>query len=435
MKNLILTLIITLPLTLWGQGWEQNYGGNGLEEGFDVHQTSDGGFIVSGKSTSFGGGSYLLKTNSIGSEEWYKIFQQTYTNSAHSNVLVEQTNDGGYIVLTDTSTGTAQKLHLIKTSSLGNISWRKTLLPNVWLSDMPKEIKQTNDGGYIIINDVGAGIDCKTRLIKTQSDGTISWTNDSLSVNLQNECLRLSSVEQTNDGGYIICGNITYPSKMFLIKVNYQGIQQWYKTWGYSGFVTNGTDVNVTNDGGFIISGGTNDTPGNGTDVFLIKTDSLGNEQWNKQYGGTDSGLSTQQTNDGGFIVCGNTYSNPYGEIYVVKTNSQGDSTWTRKFGCNLNGVSAGGYYGHSIQQTNDGGYIICGSISPFFGCSPTENLLLIKIDGNGNLTSLSNIPTSSKKKLRKVVDLLGREIAPKPNTPIIEIYDDGSVEKKLIID
>ena len=62
-------------------------------------------------------------------------------------------------------------------------------------------------------------------------------------------------------------------------------------------------------------------------------------------------------------------------------------------------------------------------------------DVYLIKTDGNGNITSTFNIPTSSNRKLEKVVDVLGRDVNPQPNTPFIKIYDDGSTEKKIVIE
>ena len=114
--------------------------------------------------------------------------------------------------------------------------------------------------------------------------------------------------------------------------------------------------------------------------------------------------------------------------VLLIKTDGNGDSLWTKTFDGQGNGE------GKSIQQTTDGGYIICGNTRTSGGGD--FNVYLIKTDGNGNITSTINIPTpSSNKKLEKVVDILGRETKPQTNTPLFEIYDDGTIEKKMIIE
>ena len=111
----------------------------------------------------------------------------------------------------------------------------------------------------------------------------------------------------------------------------------------------------------------------------------------------------------------------------LIKTDSLGVIEWDTTFG------GVGEDIGSSIEQTNDGGYIICGSTQYFGG---GYHIYLIKTDDNGNVTSTIEIPTpSSNRKLDKVIDLLGRETKPQKNTPFIEIYDDGSTEKKIVIE
>ena len=150
-------------------------------------------------------------------------------------------------------------------------------------------------------------------------------------------------VQQTQDGGYIIAGYTSdycfylgeYQDDVYLIKTEPNGNQQWSKTYPGSADYCSGDDIGFsaqqTSDGGYIIAGETRSYGAGFGDVYLIKTDPNGNKLWQKAVGDTswDFGTSVHQTSDDGFIVAGTTYSETsmgY-DIYLAKVCSDGTSS------------------------------------------------------------------------------------------------------------
>ena len=178
---------------------------------------------------------------------------------------------------------------------------------------------------------------------------------------------RAYSVQQTSDGGYIIAGYTnSYGGggvKVWLIKTDSSGNEAWNQIFGGSSH-DQARSVQQTSDGGYIIAGATDSFGASQQDVRLIKTDSSGNEMWNKTFGGSyyDGAYSVQQTSDGGYTVAG--YTESYGaggsDVWLIKADSSGNETWSKTFG------GLGEDYGRSIQQTLDGGYIIAGGTESY---------------------------------------------------------------------
>lgn len=225
--------------------------------------------------------------------------------------------------------------------------------------DWAYSARQISDGGYIIVGatkSFGAG-ENDILIIKTDSLGDTVWTKIYGGAN--NDCGH--SIHENSDGGFIIAGATASSGAggddVFLIKTNAMGDTIWTKTYG--GLDDDiGHSVQLTSDHGYIIAGGTSSF-GAGEDVWLLKTDSLGDTVWTRTYGGTNSdcAYSVQQTLDGGFIIAGTTASSGAGEgdFWLIKTDHLGDTIWTRTYGGTRNDVA------HAVQQTSDDGYIVAG--------------------------------------------------------------------------
>ena len=354
--------------------WQRTYGGTSNDDGYSVQQTTDGGFIVAGYTNSYGTGNgdvYLVKTNAQGDTLWTKTYGGPSLDWASS---VQQTTDGGYIIAGNTESygAGACDVYLVKTNASGDTLWTRTYGGATY--DEGESVQQTADGGYIIAGNTyssGAGV-CDVYLIKTDAHGETLWTRIYGGYWDQG-----FSVQQTTDGGYIVAGQTWHYYEMdydvYLIKTNAQGDTLWTRTHGGPDYSEGGRSVRQTADGGYIIAGS------GGGNVYLIKTNAQGDTLWTRTYGGPSwgEGHSVQQTSDGGFIVAGYTESFGAGDsnVYLIKTNALGDTVWTRTYG----GPSWD--EGNSVQQTTDGGYIIAGWTSSFGAGG--RDFYLIRTDAN----------------------------------------------------
>jgi len=228
--------------------------------GYSVQQTTDGGYIITGDGY---GGAFLIKTDNAGNKIWDKNL------GGWAGYCVQQTTDGGYILTGETSGSSSNAVWLIKTDSDGNKLWDKTF-EKCELENVGRYVQQTTDGGYIIVGRTAMFGKGSLWLIKTDSDGNKMWDRDFFDG--YGYC-----VQQTNDGGYIISGEIcSFSGSVYLIKTDSAGKEVWHKTFGGFGFFS-GHCVQQTTDGGYIITGISDTLYDDNEDVLLIKTNEYGN--------------------------------------------------------------------------------------------------------------------------------------------------------------
>ena len=380
MKNLIL-LLLCICIYINGNAQthlqaEHSYGGTAVDNAFSIQQTKDGGFIAAGHTKSnngqvhgnHGGNEFdfwVIKLNKNGAIQWQKCLGGTFDETAFS---IQQTSDNGYIVAGEANSKNGQvtgnhgvlDFWVVKLDDTGNLLWQKSLGGSK--DDFATSIQQTKDGGYIV------------------AGGTNS-----------------------NDGDVTNHHGLTIAADYWLVKLDAGGNKQWQKSYGG----TNGDvamSVIQTKDSGYALAGNTTSKNGDVRsvhdtiygDAWIIKTDKLGNIQWQKTYGGSDyeQANSIQQTKDGGYVACGWTRSNNgdvkgnHGnyDFWIIKLDSIGLLKWQRALG------GSNGDLAYSIEQTNDKGYIVAGGTTSTDGQvtglhgTGKEDFWVVKLNIHGNI-------------------------------------------------
>lgn len=282
--------------------WQKCFGGAFYEGTQSFQQTTDGGFIIAGGSNSsdgdvtanYGNADYwIIKLDTAGSIVWQKNFGGSDYEGAYS---VQQTSDGGYIIAGNSSSTNGDitvnhgnnDIWIIKLNSSGSLLWQKSFGGSA--DDYAYSIKQTSDGGYIVAgssNSTDGDITAShgnddAWMIRLNASGNLIWQK--CFGGSQNDYAY--SVSQTNDGGYIMAGYTESTdgdvsgnhgfSDYWIIKMDTAGSLVWQKCLGGS---TNdeARSVEQTSDGGYIVAGGAYSTDGDATinhgsrDVWIVK--------------------------------------------------------------------------------------------------------------------------------------------------------------------
>lgn len=335
--------------------WKKCYGGSNNDKANTIIKTNDGGYLIGGETNSIDGDitgntlpnfglgyNWIVKINQTGTIQWQKFMPVNGETSSSVKTIIE-TSSSSFIITGDTYFPNGGNgygdIYIATVGNDGSYNPIANIIIGGGFNDFVNDMKATNDGGYIIVGNTNS------------SDGFFSDTNNfdssyediwvvKLTSNFTVEWLKLFgggnseqafSVEQTNDGSFIVFGktdssdgDITQNqgnSDYWLLKLDVQGVLVWQKTYGGTGN-DGGYNIKKTNDGGFILAGRSVSTDGDitlnngGWDYWIMKIDSLGNIIWQKCYGGTgtDYAFSMDLTSDGGIIFAGQSWPNVLGE-------------------------------------------------------------------------------------------------------------------------
>jgi len=331
---IITAAILAIPLTSYG--WTKTYGGTERDRGRWIQQADDNGFILTGGTESFSVGQHdiwLIKTDSKGNVVWKK----TYGNEADNwGYVIIQMDDGRYTLL-----GAKPWCWLMRLNSLGDTLWTKEYAGEDTLYCYA--LCETSDGKYVLTGNKSSSTDILLLTVNALGDTLWSRTYDVGGYG--------KSVQETEDGGYIVGGTM-YQGDICLLKVDATGDIIWANSYGDS-LLQRCYSVQKIRDGNFMVVGLTYTPDGGWSDLFLLKLDSRGDTVWTRIYGdvGNDWGWSISETDDGNYMIVGKTS----GDLWLLKVDESGDTLWTRRYG------GDGDDYGRSVQQTKDGGYIVLG--------------------------------------------------------------------------
>lgn len=472
MKKILFLLII--PFLSFGQGWEQiydiselnaEYQYNGNTWMLDGEQTNDGGYIILGYAgftlplpeEECGAPDWgfihpiIIKTDSDGNEEWIKTFGEgeaimygsplaPFTFADAASII--ETNDGGYAFLSNKQEYTIDidkcaldrtlyNSPLVKLFPNGYEEWSQTYALGVVEYDFNGNcsyfeydnlhgVKQTLDNGYLISGILDFGCPPQqtrsSQIVKTDINGVEEW-RQSFSVFTNSGGMFPMSIHALEvEDGYIVfetvcSGNNGNPDVNnpfnILKKINFDGEILWYYTLSNTGyFECPSSSIEKTSDGGFIVYG-----------ADLRKLNENGEEEWTQNFSTVVSRAA--QTSDEGYILWIYTFDTD--SYQLCKINSNGEEEWTQTYGDIASSLT-------KLEQTADGGYVIFTTKNTDSG----RSMCIIKTNEWGNITSTIELPSINKNLITKI-DILGRETTNKGFS--IEIYDDGSVEKRYIIE
>ena len=332
-RNLVIAVVFLLIAPVWAIAqldtvWTRTYGTTEFEGLRQVAQTSDRGFIFVGEQlwlNSDPSAIFLVKTDSLGREEWIRTYGGPLWDVPYSVVVC---SDGGYLVAGETSSFNPGGVFVLRLNSSGDSLWMAIL----------------NSSSYDHLTAAGG-------------------------------------IVEPPEGGVLVCGWGWRPPKgnqILLFKLDSQGQLVWEKNYGGPSDDF-GWSIQPVREGGYLVAGFSYSFGNGRCDGYLVRINSTGDTLWTRTFGGEsfDSFNFARQTSEGGFIAVGSTQSFGMGEQgFIVKMDLNGNQQWNRAIGDTANE----GFSGVACSPNNE--YVVVG-FSKSFGAGEEDGFLM-RLDANG---------------------------------------------------
>lgn len=378
-KALLLAASMFLCSVLsFGQGWEIYFGGNAEDFGNSVIQAKNHDYLLAGFSESFGDGDmdvYVIRTDVDGRKIWEKTYDEGHIEHGYSII---ETDDNAFLVVGDiinTPLDFQFNAYLLKISNQGELLW-STQYGGPENDTGYRVIPSANDGGYLIVGKTSSfgngGSD--VYLVKVDADGNTEWSN---TYGGTGSDIGRSVVEVAD--GYLITGSAfnenNNSADLYLLKIDFAGNEQWSKFFGTPVF-DEGQDLVTMDDGNFAIVGNT------GNDAYLLKVSPDGNEIWSTTFGGPLGTIATDllKAPNGDLVFTGVVEVDAENsDAFLARFDSDGNEVWNETVG-----RSSYIDWAQSLAPTNDKGFVVAGynaEVGIF-----VNDVTLIKAGANGSV-------------------------------------------------
>ncbi len=335
------------------------------DHGSDLVELSGGGYALIGTTTGPSGEEnvWVIGTDENGTELWNSSLGGPYIDKGMAGV---ECSTGGLIIggYTQGIVDDDLDFWMILTDATGNPLWSKTFGGTD--DDFAKSVIECSGGGFAIVGNTwsfGAG-SWDVWLIRTDSSGNHLWN---VTFGGASGDYGYDIVECSGGGFAILASTSSFGAGVYdvwLIRTDASGNHLWDVTYGGTGSES-GSGLVECAGGGFAIIGYTGPSF-SGRDFWLLRTDTSGTLLWDKTFGGSeiDVGSDIAECAGGGFVLSGTTKSFGNGDydIWVVRTDGLGEGLWTQAYGSPRRDESGG------IVECSEGGFTVIGSLADSVG-------------------------------------------------------------------